>query len=406
MIRLPLRPQPTGGSPPGPRRSATFAAENPRRHNSLHRLGLVAALGLSVVAACAFSVPGSVFGAAEPPVPAGVTGTEPSSPDPSAGSVLVTLPWGGGPGQVGLVRPVEGLTRGPEALAVSPDGRIAVLDSVNGRLVLLNAEGCFENAVPLPLAEPRFLALDDKTIYVLDCDADRRVMALDWSGNCHGAAALPALTDVVTGLFATEAGPCVEVAHESTLVLLEESLTGAAQAPASGSAVADTGEAVEVEPSQRSLVLRVAGRPVDRSLGSAVQVTFRPQQGMRVTSYALQGNGLSARKVADVSPNLGSAGSVDQIEHLVSVDGDGTGGLVVGAHLLEPEMPDASWKPLLLSRYGSQTETEPVATLALSESSFAYLGQPYVVGPDGRVYQPVGSETGYSILVHSLGGQP
>ncbi len=41
-------------------------------------------------------------------------------------------------------------------------------------------------------------------------------------------------------------------------------------------------------------------------------------------------------------------------------------------------------------------------TLTLSDSPFAYLGQPYVVAPDGRIFQPVGSDAGYAILVHSL----
>jgi hypothetical protein len=41
-------------------------------------------------------------------------------------------------------------------------------------------------------------------------------------------------------------------------------------------------------------------------------------------------------------------------------------------------------------------------TLTLNDSPFAYLGQPYVVAPDGRIFQPVGSDAGYTILVHSL----
>jgi hypothetical protein len=40
--------------------------------------------------------------------------------------------------------------------------------------------------------------------------------------------------------------------------------------------------------------------------------------------------------------------------------------------------------------------------LTLSDSPFAYLGQPYVVAPDGHIFQPVGSEAGYTIVVYSL----
>jgi hypothetical protein len=42
--------------------------------------------------------------------------------------------------------------------------------------------------------------------------------------------------------------------------------------------------------------------------------------------------------------------------------------------------------------------------LLLAASPFAYVGQPYVVAPDGRVFQPVPTETGYSIFVHTFAG--
>ena len=48
--------------------------------------------------------------------------------------------------------------------------------------------------------------------------------------------------------------------------------------------------------------------------------------------------------------------------------------------------------------------TAAADTLLLSASSLAYLGQPYVVAPDGRVFQPVASEDGYGILVHTFAG--
>jgi hypothetical protein len=75
------------------------------------------------------------------------------------GTLLVTLPWGNQAGQVGLAQPQQGLTRGPEALAVAPDGRIAVLDSVNRRVVFLDSAGQVTNTATVPLSEPRFLAV-------------------------------------------------------------------------------------------------------------------------------------------------------------------------------------------------------------------------------------------------------
>jgi hypothetical protein len=44
----------------------------------------------------------------------------------------------------------------------------------------------------------------------------------------------------------------------------------------------------------------------------------------------------------------------------------------------------------------------PVSYILLADSTYAYVGQPYTVGPDGRVYQPMATEAGYSILVHSF----
>jgi hypothetical protein len=97
----------------------------------------------------------------------------------------------------------------------------------------------------------------------------------------------------------------------------------------------------------------------------------------------------------------------------VSVDGDGNGGFIVGARLSEQDLRNATPSSLVLTRLpstaaGSSAAAGPGATanpgdvLMLAESSFAYLGQPYVVAPDGRILQPVGSKAGYSIVVHSF----
>jgi hypothetical protein len=229
---------PRGGNPSG-RRSRRAGSR--RRHSLAALLSAVAAVGLCALAACALFVPGFVLGAGPAAMaPASETAPDVAAPSdglaapsadlpvPSAGSLLVTLPWGSGNGQVGLEAPGEGLARGPEAIAVAPDGRIAILDSVNKRVVLLDPTGAFITAVPTTLAEPRFLAVDDARLYVLDCDADRQILSLDWSGASLGAAALPQLTDVVTGLFATDMGPCVEVAHDSVFAV---DMTGCSSGP-------------------------------------------------------------------------------------------------------------------------------------------------------------------------------
>lgn len=391
--------RPAGGTPP---RALLVAAAAHFR--------LTVAASLSILAAGALLVPGLVFGAESSPavpgeVPAAVTSPSATAPgatppvadgEPAQGegapaavpvgdAPLVTLPWGSGEGQVGLCRPAEGLTRGPEALAVAPDGRIAVLDSVNRRILLLDAGGRVVGYAPVPLAEPRFLAVDDGRLYVLDCDADRRLATLDWSGASVSIVSVPALQDVVTGLFATVEGPCVEVAHRTSFLL-------SASSPA------------------RVSLRALEGRPVDRALGRLARVTFKPGQNPSIRSFKFDKTNFSSTKTNELAPTIASGRA---IEHLVSVDGDGGGGLIVGARLREPEVREGGSAYLVLTRLAAsgagavdtasmRSTGDDTAVLFLAESSFAYLGQPYVVAPDGRVFQPVGTEEGFSIFVRSF----
>jgi hypothetical protein len=361
----------------------------------------VITVAFCALAACALFVPGFVFGAESYSSPVTTTADPVEGPDPGAialpipglstGTLLTTLPWGDHPGEVGLAAPTEGLTRGPEALAVASDGRIAVLDSVNRRLVFLDAQGDMSSMAAVPLADPRFLAVDGERVYVLDCDVDRRVVALDWSGGSLGTAALPVLDDVVTGLFATPQGPCVEVAHEAAYLLAG---VGCAAAGAK-EAIAAVGEPLVTEAS----IFALPGRPVSEDIARVARVTFSPEVGVRMESYAVDASGLTVSLAGKTSPVLALG---QALEHLVSVDGDGDGGLIIGARLKEPSMHDTTWAPLALTRFDATNLTTAAEVMYLRESPFAYLGQPYVVAPDGRVFQAVGSEQGYSILVHDF----
>ena len=368
---------------------------------------LMLAIGLCALAASALCVPASAFGTNA----AAKTGAETHARDTdrvsaiekSVGTALVTLPWGDGDGQVGLERPAEGLTRGPEALALAPDGRIAVLDSVNKRVMLLDAEGEPTGALATPLAEPRFLAVDDDLLYVLDCDADRQLLTLDWNGVTVDTVTLPELSDVVTGLFATSEGPCVEVAHESVFLVdgTDETATMDDQdEELIGSEIAAAG----MDWRERASLRPLAGRPLHSDLSQVVKVTFRPGDGVRVRSFRVDRQSLVPSQTKSFSPPLASGRAV---EHLVSVDGDGRGGLIVGARLLDTADSRGSEDSLVLQRMtsaGASHDDGGADTLLLSASSLAYLGQPYVVAPDGRIFQPVASEDGYSILLHTFAG--
>ncbi len=414
-------------------------AQRARRRQRTCRATSIAVAGagsLCLLIACALAVPSFVLGADQPPVDQDlheVVAASPADPPATAGSptaalnqtatdqtalaldatglpangdLLVTLPWGNGPGEVGLLEATEGLARGPEALAVAPDGRIAVLDSVNARLLLLDPTGRPLETALIPLSSPRFLAVDDERPYILDCDADRRLVAFDWNGVELGAMALPELSDVVTGLFATDQGPCVDVSHE-TVVLL--TLAG-------GGYGASAAKSLQPD---RAIGRTLAGRPLDQGLRRVTQVTFQPGRNARIKSFDLDGATLKVVQTGDSSPVLAGGRA---IEHLVSADGDGAGGMIVGARLLKPEVSGGREASLALTRLVAAEVADPSTTPAansataspsdnaqpttnimfLTDSPFAYLGQPYVVAPDGRIFQPWGTEAGYSILVHSF----
>jgi hypothetical protein len=416
-----IRQRPPSGCAGEPRPSGTLAGEctpeeakpasrrwvESLRARAVPGRNLVLVVGACALAASALCVPASAFGADA----AAKTGSDTRARDDdvvdaieaSLGAALVTLPWGDGDGQVGLERPAEGLTRGPEALAVAPDGRIAVLDSVNKRVVLLDAEGESTGALATPLAEPRFLAVDDDLLYVLDCDADRQLLTLDWDGLTMDTVALPELSDVVTGLFATEEGPCVEVAHES--VFLVDGTEEAATVDDQVEEPSDT-QVAAARPvgSERASLRPLAGRPLHSDLSHLVKVTFRPGDGVKVRSFRMDRQSLLPSQTKSFSPALASGRT---LEHLVSVDGDGQGGLIVGARILDTADSRGSKDSLILTRMtssGARHDDGGADTLLLSASSLAYLGQPYVVAPDGRVFQPVATEDGYRVLVHTFAG--
>jgi hypothetical protein len=313
-------------------------------------------------------------------------------------------------------------------VAVAPDGRIAVLDSVNRRLVLLNASGTFQRGVPLDLREPRFLAVDSQRLYVLDCDSDRLLASYDWEGLRLEVAALPVFTDVVTGLFATDTGPCVEVAHEHTFLIP----MSAALSPAVTSA--ETGSRNRLTP---SLAKQFQGRPVGPGLRHLASVSFAPGTGARVKLSRVDERTQSSMPKADFFPVLAPGKT---IEHLVSVDGDARGSLIIGARLATEaavtrgvartstgpalvitRLDWAQSSPLTPAETGDTDRasldaagsddaldvaaSDPLigAQLYLSDCSFVYLGQPYVVAPDGRVVQPVASEAGYSLIAYTFG---
>lgn len=334
---------------------------------------------LLLTAASALLLPLHVFGASEP----------------ETGEVFAKLSWGSGDGQVGLVRATEGLTHGPEALAVAPNGRVAILDSVNSRLVLLDVSGQPLQSIQLDLAQPRFLAVDDDALYVLDADIDKKLATFSWSGTLASVLDAPRTDGVVTDLFATSQGACVETGHRDSLLVDKKALRSTNET--------EPGAALGAAP-------KLPGRPMDRRLKTVVKASFSRGGEFRMNAREVDEKSLQLGKTTESKPALAEGRA---IEHLVSVDGDGKGGLLVGARLVKPMTRGRITSGLAITRLRS---TDPAGTdgelhleqtnadevLLLAESEYAYLGDPYVVAPDGRVFQPVADASGYTILVHSF----
>jgi hypothetical protein len=67
------------------------------------------------------------------------------------GELVLALPWGSGPEAVGLQQRAGYPSReGPVAIAVAEDGRIALLDHVNGRILIYNPSEQSFASLPLP----------------------------------------------------------------------------------------------------------------------------------------------------------------------------------------------------------------------------------------------------------------
>jgi hypothetical protein len=270
-------------------------------------------------------------------------------------------------------------------------------------VLFLDAEGRYVGAAAVSLAEPRFLAVDDERLYVLDCDNSRRLTTLDWTGATLCTTSLPRFTDVVTGLFATAEGPCVEVAHASVFLV-------AAALRASAELDSDIDESLGDLDSSVSL-RSILGRPAGYDLDRATQVTFAPGETVNVRLSTIDPISLNATATVEFTPVV-AAGLT--IEHLVSVDTSNSGALLIGARLLDGLSTATGQASLAITRLDLSADGSVVdeavdpngtSTLYLSDSPFAYIGQPYSVSPDGRVFQPVGSDAGYSIVVYAFPDQ-
>lgn len=326
---------------------------------------VVAAVIVAVIVAAALTARAAAAGNDRPAATSAVIRI-PDLKTPSVGVRLVMLPWGSGPGAVGLAKPLEGLARGPEALAVAPDGRIAILDSVNRRVVTLDSSGAFLAALPIALSSPRFIATDDATIHVLDADEDHRLVSLDWQGTVLAQRNLETRDTPVTGLFARDGQAYVEWGHSTVAA---------------------------VRPADRNFSAAQPGRPLGPRGAAYAQARHTRRGHPRVSVVR------DPRRPTGLPDELEFISDIP-VEHLVSLDADAAGAVILGARMERSDPLQENAPALALVRVAT---TERPTTLALDDKGgIAETGQPYTVGPDGRIYQPRATEQGYVVLVHTF----
>jgi len=110
------------------------------------------------------------------------------------------------------------------SFAIDRDGRMYVLDEINGRVVRRSADGKAEAAMPIELRTPEDIVVaDDGTLAVLDRHGDKQVALYDESGRSRGrlplvGEGLPEAGEV-TGLFVDGSDVYVERSHERLVKL-------------------------------------------------------------------------------------------------------------------------------------------------------------------------------------------
>ena len=126
--------------------------------------------------------------------------------------------WGSGEGKLGKERPDEANPEGPMSFAPLPGGGLAILDQVNGRVVLTDKNGKNAREIKVDLTAAQEIAVGkDGTLAVADRLVDKRVNVYDANGKALGSLPLEG-TKIkegggVSGLFVDGKNVYAENAH-------------------------------------------------------------------------------------------------------------------------------------------------------------------------------------------------
>ncbi len=186
----------------------------------MKRAWLMVALGFSIVGAAGVAL---------------TQGAEPSTSGPSTQlqvvgpEVLVKVPWGVGPDNLGRLDGNEGASEGPMSFQVASDGTIWFLDQTRFRLAQFNDQGAFLREVPIPGDTfQEFEVMADGSFVVLDRLARRVLLVLDQAGKVVSDVAVEgkgiAEGGSVTAMLTDDKGVWLENEHSTRVKVLDESL--------------------------------------------------------------------------------------------------------------------------------------------------------------------------------------
>jgi hypothetical protein len=291
----------------------------------------------------------------------------PGVPKPEVGEVVVAAEWGSGSGQLGRREANESSPEGPMSFALDARGRTFVLDQINSRVSVFEADGATRN-IALPSDTIQDIALrDDDGFVVLDRIGSQDVAFVDAAGTVTQRVALAGegveSGGEVTALSLRADGTWVEVKHERLV------------------RIADA-EGAAVEP--RSIV---PGRFT--ASGGFLRAS---KSGARAVALALIEPGKRARALGRVEFPM----RVWQILGLEIATDDR---IVLAADLYEEspgpafERTAAAESLVVLSRDGSELERFELPAMDGAEESFRRVR----IGADGALYHMGFSDAGVTI---------
>jgi len=272
---------------------------------------------------------------------------------------LVVAPWGPGTGQLGHRKPAEGNPEGPMSLQVNADGKIFVLDQVNGRISVFDETGKPSETIPLPSTSVQDFAFNPTGGFVLlDRLSARSLIFVNSHGTEIKRVAIEgksvADSGAVTAMVAAQDGVWVEYEHKN----LTKIATFDGQAD-------EERRTMEGRSFGSDMLLRAARDP----RGTAVISAFS-------SSMAL-GSGYLA-KVDFGAP----------ISQLLEVSGNPAGQVTVAAHLVQEDQTPAhavvqeSIGLAVLSQKGTIERRGELAASDEPDEQF----RPITIAPNGSIY--------------------